>query len=69
MQKRIGKMNKKEMANRGSNPTTPLPRVQHRPTKFKGGPDGQKLLRAFAAGEWRSAELIGDSRSSTRNGP
>jgi hypothetical protein len=28
---------------------------------FKGGPDGQKLLRALAAGEWRSAELIGDS--------
>ena len=27
---------------------------------FKGGPDGQKLLRALAAGEWRSAELIGD---------
>ena len=27
---------------------------------FKGGPDGNKLLRALAAGEWRSAELIGD---------
>jgi hypothetical protein len=27
---------------------------------FKGGPDGNQLLRALAAGEWRSAELIGD---------
>jgi hypothetical protein len=28
---------------------------------FKGGPDGQKLLRALAAGEWRSVQLIGDA--------
>lgn len=27
---------------------------------FKGGPDGNKLLRALAAGEWRTVELIGD---------
>jgi hypothetical protein len=28
---------------------------------FKGGPDGQKLLRALAAGEWRHVELVGDA--------
>jgi len=25
---------------------------------FKGGPDGSKLLKVFAAGEWRTVELL-----------
>jgi hypothetical protein len=28
---------------------------------FKGGPDGQKLLRALAGGEWRDVRLVGDA--------
>jgi hypothetical protein len=28
---------------------------------FKGGPDGQKLLRALAAGEWRRVKLVDDA--------
>ena len=28
---------------------------------FKGGSDGQKLLRALAAGEWCRVELVGDT--------
>jgi hypothetical protein len=28
---------------------------------FKGGPDGQKLLRALAGGEWRHVKLVGDA--------
>ena len=27
---------------------------------FRGGSDGQKLLRALAGGEWRHVELVGD---------
>jgi hypothetical protein len=28
---------------------------------FKGGPDGQKLLCALAAGEWQRVELVNDA--------
>jgi hypothetical protein len=34
---------------------------------FKGGPDGSKLLKAFAAGEWRTVELLNDPASTFAN--